>query len=130
MSVGAAEAASERRVRMSRRVIWLQEIRHYQRTVEPIIPRLPFQRLVKEIAQNYKVERKHSFDVRIFTTISDRWQSIALEALRCASEHYIVGLFEDSNLCAIHARRVTLMVRDIQLARRLRGETTDTPSWR
>ena len=62
--------------------------------------------------------------------MSDRWQSTALEALRCAAESYLVGLFEDSNLCAIHARRVTLMPRDLQLARRLRGETNETPSWR
>ena len=60
---------------------------------------------------------------------TDRWESIALEALRCAAEDYLVRLFEDSNLCAIHARRVTLMPRDIQLARRLRGEITSAPDW-
>ena len=100
--------------------------------MDPIIPRASFQRLVKEIAQDYKLERR-TLDCFVITFAYfnlDRWQSIALEALRCASESYLVGLFEDSNLCAIHARRVTLMARDMQLARRLRGETTATPSWR
>jgi len=55
-----------------------------------------------------------------------RWQSLAIEAIRCAAEDYLVRLFEDANLCAIHAKRVTLMPRDIQLARRLRGETNDS----
>ena len=42
--------------------------------------------------------------------------------LQEASEAYLVGLFEDTNLCAIHAKRVTIMPKDIQLARRIRGE--------
>ena len=51
-----------------------------------------------------------------------RWQSTAILALQEASEAYLVGLFEDTNLCAIHAKRVTIMPKDIQLARRIRGE--------
>lgn len=50
-----------------------------------------------------------------------RWQSSAILALQEAAEAYLVHLFEDSNLCAVHAKRVTLMVKDMQLARRLRG---------
>lgn len=50
-----------------------------------------------------------------------RWQSSALLALQEATEAYLVHLFEDANLCAIHAKRVTIMTRDIQLARRIRG---------
>ena len=46
----------------------------------------------------------------------------AVLALQEASEAYLVGLFEDTNLCAIHAKRVTIMPKDIQLARRIRGE--------
>ena len=53
---------------------------------------------------------------------ADRFESIALEALRVAAEDHVVRLMHDANLCAIHARRVTIMVRDIRLARRLRGE--------
>ncbi|KAJ8023357.1 histone H3, embryonic [Holothuria leucospilota] len=51
-----------------------------------------------------------------------RFQSSAVMALQEASEAYLVGLFEDTNLCAIHAKRVTIMPKDIQLARRIRGE--------
>ena len=50
-----------------------------------------------------------------------RWQSQAIQALQEASEAYLVHLFEDTNLCAIHAKRVTIMQKDIQLARRIRG---------
>jgi histone H3-like centromeric protein A len=50
-----------------------------------------------------------------------RWQSQAIQALQEASEAFLVHLFEDTNLCAIHAKRVTIMQKDIQLARRIRG---------
>ncbi|KAL2500999.1 histone H3.3 [Forsythia ovata] len=50
-----------------------------------------------------------------------RFQSHAVLALQEAAEAYLVGLFEDTNLCAIHAKRVTIMPKDIQLARRIRG---------
>jgi len=86
----------------------LREIRKYQKSTELLIRKLPFQRLVREIAQDIK------YDLR--------FQSSALLALQEASETYLVGLFEDTNLCAIHARRVTIMPKDIQLARRIRGE--------
>ena len=69
---------------------------------------MPFQRLVMEIAQDFKSYL--------------RFQSGAILALQGASEAYLVGHFEDSNLCAIHAKRVTIMTKDIQLARRIRGE--------
>lgn len=86
----------------------LREIRRYQKSTELLIRRLPFQRLVREIAQEMKTDL--------------RFQSTAIAALQEAAEAYLVGLFEDVNLCAIHAKRVTIMVRDIQLARRIRGE--------
>jgi histone H3 len=86
----------------------LREIRKYQKTTELLIRRLPFQRLVREIAQDYKTDL--------------RFQSTAMLALQEACEAYLVGLFEDTNLCAIHAKRVTIMPKDIQLARRIRGE--------
>jgi len=50
-----------------------------------------------------------------------RFQSAAIMALQEAAEAYLVGLFEDSNLCAIHAKRITIMPKDLQLARRIRG---------
>ncbi|XP_030840799.1 histone H3-like centromeric protein CSE4 [Strongylocentrotus purpuratus] len=86
----------------------LREIRRYQKSTELLIRKLPFQRLVREIAQDFKTEL--------------RFQSAAIGALQEASEAYLVGLFEDTNLCAIHAKRVTIMPKDIQLARRIRGE--------
>ena len=69
----------------------LREIRKYQKTTELLIRKLPFQRLVRELAQDLKNEL--------------RFQSSALLALQEATEAYIVGLFEDTNLCAIHAKR-------------------------
>ena len=86
----------------------IREIRKYQKSVSLLIRKLPFQRLVREIASEFK----HDL----------RFQSDAVLALQEAAEAYLVGLFEDTNLCAIHAKRVTIMPKDIQLARRIRGE--------
>ena len=77
-----------------------------------IIPRLPFARLIKEIAQDLSTKGGNL-----------RFQSGALMALQEAAEAYLVQLFEDCVLCAIHARRVTVMPKDLNLARRIRGET-------
>jgi len=89
----------------------LREIRRYQKTTELLIRKMPFQRLVREIAE--EIAR---------TTF--RFQTSTVMALQEASEAYLIGLFEDTNLCAIHAKRVTIMPKDIQLARRIRGDTT------
>ena len=86
----------------------LREIRRYQKSTDLLIRKLPFQRLVREIAQNFKNDL--------------RFQGSAILALQEASEAYLVSLFEDTNLCAIHAKRVTIMPKDVQLARRIRGE--------
>lgn len=86
----------------------LREIRKYQTSTDLLIKKLPFQRLVKEIIQNIS----HGY----------RIQSSAIGALQEATEAYLVGLFDDTNLCARHAHRVTIMPKDIQLARRLRGD--------
>jgi histone H3 len=86
----------------------LREIRKFQKSTELLIRKLPFQRLVREIATEFKSDL--------------RFQSQAVLALQEAAEAYLVGLFEDTNLCAIHAKRVTIMPKDIQLARRIRGE--------
>jgi len=60
--------------------------------------------------------------VRILLKKNPKFQSTAMLALQEAAEAYLVGIFEDTNLCAIHAKRVTIMPKDIQLARRIRGE--------
>jgi len=86
----------------------LREIRKYQKSTDLLIRKMPFQRLVREIAHEFKTEL--------------RFQSTAVLALQEAAEAYLVNLFEDTNLCAIHAKRVTIMPKDMQLARRVRGE--------
>lgn len=92
----------------------LREIKRYQKSFELLIPSLPFARNVREVTAYYSV-------------VVNRWTAEALVALQEAAEDYIVHLFEDTNLCAIHAKRVTIMVRDLQLARRLRGGGLDRP---
>ena len=87
----------------------LREIRRYQKSTELLIRKLPFQRLVRELAQD-------------LGKTNIRFQSGAIMALQEASEAYLVGLLEDANLCTVHAKRVTIMPKDIQLARRIRGE--------
>lgn len=98
----------------------LREIRKFQRSTELLIRKLPFQRLVREIAQEFVRPALNSEQ-----TGGLRFQSTAIQALQEASEAYLVSLFEDTNLCALHAKRVTIMPRDMQLARRIRGEITD-----
>src|SRR6056300_1883380 len=85
----------------------LREIRRYQRSSELLLRKSPFQRLVREISQDYA----HL-----------NYKSTAVLAAQEASEAYLVGIFEDTNLCAIHAKRVTIMPKDIQLVRRIRRE--------
>lgn len=63
--------------------------------------------------------------VRAVSAVSNRWRADALEALQEACEDYLVSLMEDANLCAIHGKRVTIMPRDIHLARRIRGMRDD-----
>jgi len=104
--VGAGGVKKPHRFRPG--TVALREIRRYQKSTELLLRKLPFQRLVREIAQDYKTDL--------------RFQSAAVAALQEAAEAYLVGLFEDTNLCAIHAKRVTIMPKDIQLARRIRGE--------
>ena len=96
----------------------LGAIRHYQKGTKLLIRKLPFARLVREVAQ--KVVAARGMTTHFNEGV--KFQSNAIMALQEASESYLVGLFEDTNLCAIHARRVTVMPNDILLARRIRGE--------
>ncbi len=89
----------------------LREIRRYQKSTDLLLRKAPFNRLVREIAQSF-MKPGHEL----------RFQETALLALQEASEAYLVSLFEDTNLCAIHAKRVTISPTDIALARRIRGE--------
>ena len=93
-------------------MVALREIRRYQRSTENLIKRTPFQKLIREISQEYRI----CPDGPGTPSVQVRFQSTAIAALQEAAENYIVGLFEDVNLLAIHARHVTIMPRDIQLA--------------
>jgi len=86
----------------------LCEIRRLQRTTELLIPRAPFHRLVREITRQFRTDM--------------RFQMAALMALQEASEVYLTNMFENAQLAAIHAKRITIMPRDIHLVRRIRGE--------
>jgi len=88
----------------------LMEIRKFQKTTQLLIPRLPFSRVIREICD------------QVVPRANLRFQSAAIQALQEAAEAYLVTLFEDSYLCSIHAKRVTLMPKDMTLARRIRGE--------
>ena len=89
----------------------LREIRKYQRSTDSIVPRAPLQRIIKEITGKYMPDARYSMG--------------AIEAVHQCIEAYMVGLFEDTGLCAVHARRKTIMTRDMRLARRIRGEITN-----
>jgi len=79
----------------------LREIRKYQKSTDLLLRKLPFQRLVREVAQDFNTNL--------------RFQQESIAALQDATEAYIVSLLSKSNLGAIHARRVTVMPKDIQL---------------
>lgn len=104
----AGATGSKRAHRWRPGTVALREIRKYQKGTELLIRKAPFQRLVRELATSQKEGL--------------RFQSSAVLAIQEASESYMISLLADTNLCAIHAQRVTIMPRDIKLARRLRGE--------
>jgi histone H3/H4 len=106
----------------------LREIRRYQKSTDLLIRKIPFQRLVREIAQDEKPAWKGQ---------DYRFQSTAIEALQEAAETYLVSLFEDVNLCAIHAKRITIRKSHSQQPRvitkqyRIKGYTAcATSTWR
>lgn len=114
LAVKAARKSASASVKKPHRyrpgTVALREIRRYQKSTDLLLRKLPFSRLVRDIAQNFRCDM--------------RFQGTAILALQEAAEAYLVGLFEDTNLCAIHAKRVTIQPKDMQLARRIRGERT------
>ena len=98
----------KRKMRRKAGTVALREIKRYQKSIDNLLPRAPFQRLVRTIVE----DMDHQL----------RFQSQALVAIQEATEAYIVALFEDTNLCAIHAKRMTILKKDMQLARRIRGD--------
>ena len=106
ISIGAKKLTKKRRYRPG--TVALREIRKYQKSTNLLFPKLAFTRLVREIGQSFHMGL--------------RFQSTAISCLQEATEAYLVSLFEDTNLCALHAKRVTIRVSDLQLARRIRGD--------
>ena len=99
-------------------MVALREIRRYQQSTEYLIKRTPFHKLIREISQECRV----CLDGPGTPSVQVRFQSTAIAALQEAAENVIFGLFEDVNLLAVHAKRVTVMPRDIRLALRIRGD--------
>ena len=101
----------KRKIRFRPGTVALREIKKYQKSDALLLPRAPFQRVVRDITMGYNNDL--------------RFASNALLALQESAEAYLVGIFEDANLCAIHANRVTVMKKDMLLARRIRGDTNE-----
>jgi histone H3-like centromeric protein A len=131
-SSGVGYTAGRKKARYKPGTVALREIRRYQKSTELLMAKLPFARLVcppssiataRTVCLHYIVlqVREVSLNVAPITSDVTRWQSQAIQALQEAAEAFLVHLFEDTNLCAIHAKRVTIMQKDIQLARRIRG---------
>ncbi|TNV75350.1 hypothetical protein FGO68_gene3775 [Halteria grandinella] len=85
----------------------LREIKRYQSSGELLIKKLPFQRVVRYIAE-------------VYIGNGIRFQASSILAIQTAAEAYLISLMEDTNLCAVHAKRVTILPKDMQLAYRLR----------
>ena len=105
---GPSSKVTQRSCHYQLGTVALQEICWYQKITELLICKPPFQKLVWEICQNMRM------DIRS--------QGTAMGALQESADAYLIRLFEDTNLCAIHAKRVTILPRDIQLACRIHGE--------
>ena len=107
-SPAAGGIKEKRKIRRKAGTVALREVKRYQKSIDNLLPRASFQRLVRNICSDLDHEL--------------RFQSQALLALQEASEAYLVGVFEDTNLCAIHAKRATIFKKDMDLARRIRGD--------
>ncbi|THH32941.1 hypothetical protein EUX98_g1294 [Antrodiella citrinella] len=117
---GGVQQAARKKRRFRPGTKAIMEIRKYQKDTSLLIRKLPFSRVVREIAMSMVTDLGDAGGNNE-SAAGLRWQSSAIMALQEATEAYLVHLFEDTNLCAIHAKRVTIMQRDIQLARRIRG---------
>ena len=94
----------------------LRQIRRYQKSTELLIRKMPFQRLAREIVQDLNKE------VSFPHNDTNCYQSTSLLAMQESVEAFSIGLFEDANLCAIHAKRLTVLPSDMQLFLQIRGE--------
>jgi|TARA_B110000305_G_C19069059_1_gene460768 histone H3 len=104
-----SQDGERKKMRFRPGTVALREIKRYQKSTNLLLPRASFQRVVRSIC--------HEIDNTL------RCQAQALLALQEATEAYLVGVFEDANLCCVHAKRMTIMKQDMELARRIRGES-------
>ena len=107
-SASGVKKTGGKKIRFHPGTVAMRQIKKFQKSTNMLLRKAPFQRLVRELAGNYKDNL--------------RFASSAVAAIQEATESYVVSLLSDTNLCAIHSRRVTIMPRDLHLARRLRGE--------
>ena len=96
----------------------LHKIHRYQQSIESLIRKTPFNKLITEISQEYRICPEGPGT----PSVQERFQSTALAGLQEAAENFLVGLFEDFNLLAVHTKRVTVMPHDIRLSLRIRGD--------
>ncbi|KAJ5076191.1 hypothetical protein M0811_07055 [Anaeramoeba ignava] len=102
-----SSVAAKRQRRVKPGTVATREIKKYQKSTELLLRKLPFQRLVRDIAHEHKSDL--------------RFQSAAIAALQEATEAFIVEVLEDTNLCALHAKRVTIMKNDLDLVKKIRS---------
>lgn len=132
VNASTASPGTRKKPRYKPGTVALREIRRYQKSTDLLLLKLPFSRLVCRVpvyicqtgwgtSTNAPQVREVAYNVAPASLEGHRWQSQAIQALQEAAEAFLVHLFEDTNLCALHAKRVTIMQKDIQLARRLRG---------
>ena len=104
-----SEGGMKKKHRFRPGTVALMEIRRFQKSTDLLIRKIPFHRIVKNVLADYSTTTKIS--------------KLAVTALQESTEAYLVGLFNDANLCAIHAKRCTVMAKDLRLTRRIRGES-------
>ena len=112
VAAAAPKAGIKKKHRFRPGTVALRQIRKYQKTTENLVPKLPFMRLVREIAQAERPDL--------------RFQADAMGALQEAAEKYLIDLFGDSQVSAMHGKRVTIMPKDMHLVRAFRGEEKST----
>lgn len=106
----AAVGAERKKIRFKPGTVALRQIRKLQKTTDTQIPALAFQRLVREIAQEYRADL--------------RFSKAGMESLQEAAEAFLVDVYGDANLLTIHRNKVTVGPRDMQLAVHIRGDMT------
>jgi len=105
------ESKERKKKRRKAGTVALRQIKYYQETTNLLLRCLPFERLVKEIAESLTSDGTQKY----------RWKLSALQVLQYAVESYLTALLEDTNKAAVHAKRVTIRPEDMRLVRDLRG---------